>query len=317
MTFPTYLYNAVPYKGSLFAVPVDLATTRAQSNNTGTVTLQGHQSKVVTAQFDWIHTYPGNAVVVNLQSLGTTQPLDKLLMIYVDNTLCSFPLTVLFADTQFTATIPANSAGYYPVITGLPICTVYRASIATSDVKSQSTILFCNFAVPANVSPDFLNSLIYQQISDLASGGRQYVIPALGDKYANLTLQLTGSNSMGAGGQPLPAVAPPFFYVITDIVLQLFQCSATIGQGSQELEITLYDDVAANTLREQFVFVHPDCTQDSYKLQTILEEHGLYLICSELSLYVNIVPGTVSVGLASGFAQLNISYALITPSTSA
>jgi len=315
MTFPSYNFTAVPYKGSLHSVPVGLATTMASVDSTGRIVRQPHQSKAVTTQYDWILNYPGNAVAVNLQSQGSAPPLDKLLMVYVDNTQCSFSLTLLFPDTQFTVAVPANSSGYYPVVTGVQYCTVYRNAHPTTDAVSQTTVLFCNFAVPAFDSPEFLNILGYQQISDIVGVGRQYVIPALGDKYANLTLQLVGSNSVGSQGNVLPIAALPQYYVITDIVMQLFQCSATQSQGTQQVELTLFDDSVGLTLREQFVFINPDCSQDSYKTQTILQENGLYLICQVLSLYGTITPGTVSIGLQTGFIQINVSYALISPTS--
>lgn len=309
MSFPSYLYNPVPYNGSLYSIPVGLATTKAQTNNQGTITIQGHQSKCVTTQFDWIATYPGNAVTVNLQSQGATMPLEKILMVYVDNTNNGFALAILFPDTQQLIGVPANSSGWYPVLTGAFFCTVYRLATAATDVLSQSTIIFCNFAIPQAEATEFQNSLSYDQISDNAAG-RVYEIPAMGDKGAIATWDPTTASDVIV----LATTTLPQIYVITDITLQCRRMLPSLNSGNQAISFQLVDGFSSTILRQIILEVHPDMTSELYTHHELLSGHGLYLTCRNLTLH-----GTIS-GLGilnSGQISCNVSYALISPTTPA
>jgi hypothetical protein len=157
--FPVQNVVATPYAGSLQGINVSMLTQSGAVTNDGQTIQRNRQSKVVNATMDWRNTYPGQAVTINLQSQNTASPLDKILMVYVDNELNSQDVTIGFPDTQQYIGVPAFTTGYYPVLTGMLICNIYNGTTGKLPVTaiSQTSVLFCNFAMTGFLSQETLS----------------------------------------------------------------------------------------------------------------------------------------------------------------
>lgn len=177
--------------------------------NDGQTVQQGQQSRIVNATMDFLSTtYRGQAVTINLQSQNNVSPLNKILMIYVDNELNSQNVTVYFPDTQQFIGVPAFTTGYYPVLTGQLLCVVYNGTSGAVPVTaaSQCSVIFCNFAIPGFLSQETL-SITYN-----SSTGPQ--VPVVGDTVIQAVMYGLNTSSLVT---VLPPVTAPKQYVITGI----------------------------------------------------------------------------------------------------
>jgi hypothetical protein len=154
-TFPVYNFTQVPYQGELSALNVWLlsqpGSVISAANGGQQIVSGGKQSQVVPIAINWGY-YPYLGISINLVGGNSGQPglLDKILMVYVNNSQSSDNVTVYFPDTGMFITADAGSTGYYPVFTNLFVASVFLGSTGSGVSNGDQTqIFFCNFAVPA------------------------------------------------------------------------------------------------------------------------------------------------------------------------
>jgi hypothetical protein len=300
--FPVQNFIASAYAAPLISVPVSLLSRGGITTNDGQVLGAGHQSKSVQTVFDWINTYPGQAVTINLATQSqAAAPLDKIVMVYVDNELNSQNVTIYFPDTQQFLGVPAFTTGYYPVLTGMFVATVYNGLTGKVPVTSQSltSILFCNFAVPGFLSQETLNVTF-----ESSTGSR---VPVLGDTT------VAGQYSLLTSTAPLvflPALTLPLQYVITDITLTgagLFTDSTTNGNF---LEIQLSDPATTKLIRQYNYFLGPSIPPGGVSYVPITQLSGLNIPVQALALFCTL-PGGVPPTVSNGFITFDVAFATV------
>jgi hypothetical protein len=74
-------------------------------------------------------------------------PISQIAALYVDNSLNPSNVVVVFPDTNFAVTVPANSSGYYPVITNGVRFFTYNQLVPTA--SDHTIIQILNFLPPA------------------------------------------------------------------------------------------------------------------------------------------------------------------------
>jgi hypothetical protein len=306
--FPIQNFVAAPYAGSTQAVNVNILSRGGVRTNDGQTIQPGIQSRVVNTQFDFLSAaYRGQAATINLQSQNNVNPLNQIVMIYVDNELNSQDVTVAFPDTQQYIGVPAFTTGYYPVLTGQLIATIYNGTSGQVPVTAQSqvSVIFCNFAMPGFLSLETLN------VTFNSSSGP--MVPVIGDKVQVGSLPSVSGNPITI----LPHMILPTQYVITGIQVNatdLFTDGVT-SFGSTlpyyKMSIHLDEFSPGQSIRQFVIQQRPE-----------FEGTKFFSICSETGL--NIPVNGLQFGVldldAGGFAVLApwvsltacITYALVT-----
>jgi hypothetical protein len=304
--FPIQNFTLVQYQGTLTQQNVSLLTTASKlvgTTTAGIVSQSGHQSAVVNTTMDWLNTYPGQAVTINLQSAGTTTPLDKILMLYIDNSRNPNNVTVGFADSQQFLEAPAFTTGYYPVFTQNLFFNVYNGTTGKAPVTAESmtAIIACNFAVPGFLSQNTLNVTF-----NSSSGPR---VPTIGDTPIAGQYAIAGSTVQ----QILNPLTLPLQYVITDITLTGagLYVDNSIANG-QFLEIQLNDTALNRTLRQFNYFMAASCPLGVLQFVPIVSLSGLNYPVQSLAITA-FFPGPTVVPAAStaGFITWDIGFASV------
>lgn len=109
---------AVPYTGSLY--PTGIA-------NAATPPPEGPMA--VNAGVQW--SIDGTAILFNLAAGGSN--FSQLAGVYVNNSACSEPVTLICTDTQYQLTVPAYACGWYPLYTRMLQVIGYCPSATNGD----------------------------------------------------------------------------------------------------------------------------------------------------------------------------------------
>lgn len=276
--FPIQNFVAKPYAGSLQGINVSLLSRSGVMTNDGQTVQPSHTSRIVNTTIDFLTAqYKGQAVSINLQSTNNTPPLNKILMIYVDNELNSQNVTVAFPDTQQYIGVPAFTTGYYPVMTGQLQAVVYNGSTGTVPITAQSqvSVIFCDFAIPGFLSQETL-SVTYN-----SSTGP--TIPVIGDTVQTNTY-VDGLNNPQ---QLLSVINAPQRYVITAI-----ECNATnlFTDGTQVLApfylcLLIYDPALPTPVRFFNILMRPEFEGNTFRI--ICSETGLNIPVQSMQLLVS------------------------------
>jgi len=260
--FPVANFIPVTYKGALYSRPVSLLSRGAVLTNTGQQVSPPHQSSIVNADIDWINTYPGQAVTLILQNSQIGGPLlDQILMVYVDNTLNPANVTIIWADTQQSVDIPAFAAGYFPVFTSQYTCNVYNGKSGQSVLASQSqtTIQFCNFAVPSGVVQDGYSTSAFfnnqqQEINSsviipISGSLNTPLLPAVQGTYYVLSSWDITASRLGSSSTVACNVLFSLFAPVSGA--PLWQASVEVGQATTAPYIPFA--IIANKTNEQAI----------------------------------------------------------------
>jgi hypothetical protein len=294
--FPVQNFVAQSYAGNLQGIAVSMLTRGGITTNDGQTVQPGRQSKIVNTVIDFLSSaYTGQAVTINLQSVANSQPLDKILMIYVDNELNSQNVTVAFPDTQQYIGVPAFTTGYYPVLTGGQLCTVYNGTSGKVPVTAQSqcSIIFCNFAVPGFLSQETLNITLNSSTGP--------VVPSIGDQVITADLSLTAPNNAFT---LLSAVTPPQQYVITGILLSLVLVFNDGNTATDAFQVNLVDSITGNIIRNWHVTALQQFPNPNPVI--LCDETGLNLPVQNLELVAfNFI------GLSGGSISFSITFAKV------
>lgn len=218
-------------------------------------------------------------------------------MLYVDNELNSSNVTIYFPDTQQFIGVPAFTTGYYPVLTGMYVCTVYNGTTGYAPVTAQSvtSILFCNFAIPGFLAQETLSVTV-----NSSSGP---VIPAIGDKVATASLAIT----QASGGTPndvtvLGTVSAPEQYVLTGITISASGLYVDATGTPQYITITLLD---GSTIVRQITYFLTYSLTAGFTYQLLSQETDLNIPVHNLTLQTlgaSPIPST-------GLVKISITYA--------
>lgn len=218
--FPVQLFYPAAYIGDLTAVNVKLLTTGGVTRPAPNGGLQqlssGHQSVVVPTTINWL-VYAGgpgpnfpsfnNAVSFNLalNNQGAAAILDKIDMVYVNNTGGTLDVTIYFPDTGMFITAEGGTSGYYPVMTNILQCYAYSGTVGSGqDVDTgQTQILFCNFAVPgfvtANEARPFEASFRGPNINAVGQIVQTLGLPDAKYKIFGISVEMISGNALAAG----------------------------------------------------------------------------------------------------------------------
>lgn len=320
--FPVQNFVAKPYSGALQGINVALLSRGGVLTNDGQTISPAKTSKIVNATIDFLSTpYLGQAVSINLQSSANTTPLQKILMIYVDNELNSQNVTVAFPDTQQYIGIPAFTTGYYPVLTGQFNCVVYNGTTGKVPVTANSkvSVIFCDFAIPGFLSQETLNITVNSSTGP--------VVPVIGDQTAVAVMY--GGNLQVNPITILPTVVAPVQYVLTGIEINsqnLFTDGVTnyfVSGVTTPPQYTLGIGLAAPVPGNPIPFtrlcnINMRAEFGDSRFFNILDETGLNIPVQGLILEaLNIIPpfptGFVDANLPPwAIISVTITYALVT-----
>jgi hypothetical protein len=305
--FPIQNFVAVQYKGPLNQQNVNLLTTPTQlvsgTNTAGFLTKQGHQSVVINTVMDWLNTYPGQAVSINVQSQGTIAPIDQIVMLYIDNSRNPNNVTVGFTDSQQFLEAPAFTTGYYPVFTQNLFFNVYNGTTGKPPVTAQSmtAIIICNFAVPGFLSQDTLS------ITFNSSNGP--LVPTIGDRVTTNFLGSSTANPVTL----LPSIALPMQYVITGISVtaeNLFVDPSIPSTNAGLLLTTDAEGPVTNNIRQWNIGFKSEFENSTFF--QIADETGLNIPVQVLQAFLttdNTTPFTLQ---PQTFIVFNITFAQVT-----
>lgn len=303
--FPIQNFVAKPYAGTLRGVPVSLLTKGGVNTNDGQTIQQGHQSKCATAIIDFLSTvYKGQAVSINLQSGANAQPIAQILMIYVDNELNSQDVTVGFPDTLQYIGVPAFTTGYYPVLTGGMLCTVYNGTSGKIPVTSASqvSVIFCDFAIPGFLSQETLDITVNSSTGP--------VIPTIGDRVQTNTIGSTNNNPAIV----LATVVAPKQYVVTGIQISAFNMFLDGAPTTEEFYAGVYlfdtNPFVFTPMRCMIFDMAPDWGDQRFFV--LCDETGLNIPCQGLEIQFANEVGIVQPIPAWAKLTVSITYALVT-----
>jgi len=176
---------------------------------------------------------PNFAVAFNLNVAGpsTVSGTWTVQSVYVDNEGVDFPVYVYFSDSQQAVSAPANSAGWYPVLTNQRQGLVTAIGITDSAIAAnQITKVFFTdvFMVPSldqevqSAVALWIGSTLIQRTQTNLSG---YGAPALGDQILQTSIDVSGS---GLHIVPIPQFTSPNLGDVLYITrLQAWVCNLT------------------------------------------------------------------------------------------
>jgi hypothetical protein len=297
LVFPLQNFIVVPYKGTPGAVNVAILTTGPTVDNRGQILKQNRQSQVVNTVYDWLNDYPGQGVIVNLQSQQTAGGvIDQLLMVYVDNALNSSEVTIYFPDSQMFVAVPPFTAGYYPVFTNMLICQIFNGTTGRVPVTVQAvtSVIFCNFAFPGFLAQEAL------AVTFNSTTGP--VIPSIGDQVVSVSLQL---NQPTPAGDLLSSIALPEQYVVTAILVSILGVYNDPSIAPVQFAVNLSDSVTGAVLRQWQILALQDFTNASLS-HMLCDETGLNIPVQSL-----VIQSLNNNALSSGTLSASITYAQV------
>lgn len=161
--------------------------------------------------------YPTFAVNVNINSVGTTPPLDKVEGIFIDNSNNSTFVVIVFPDTGYTIDVPALQSVFLPVFSQTNIMNIYNGGLVNA---GPTNILVTNFLVQNFLSE--AQQLVYpvvQATSIVASFAERFVTPVVGDNHADFVFNMNPNFTTIL----LTAQARGFF-IITALTIAVENC---------------------------------------------------------------------------------------------
>ena len=166
----------------------------------------GASGNLVAALIDWSQYGPGqgaNQFVVQVRfGVGGNIPNGfKPISLYINNLGSSQPIYVFFPDNDYEIVAPANSEGWYPIISNAPIAWIGGLNFQLSNLP-LTTVFFTDLFVPPYVNVAVPQALMQELASPALGGGARsladisIIIP--GQSYANGGLSVTGGGGHGA-----------------------------------------------------------------------------------------------------------------------
>ena len=166
----------------------------------------GASGNLVAALIDWSQYGPGqgaNQFVVQVRfGVGGNIPNGfKPISLYINNLGSSQPIYVFFPDNDYEIVAPANSEGWYPIISNAPIAWIGGLNFQLGNLP-LTTVFFTDLFVPPYVNVAVPQALMQELASPALGGGARsladigIVIP--GQSYANGGLSVTGGGGHGA-----------------------------------------------------------------------------------------------------------------------
>jgi hypothetical protein len=301
--FPIQNFVSVAYQGQLIKQNVQLLTTGSTligTNTAGFITQQGNQSAVINTVMDWLNTYPGQAVSINIQSAGTATQLNKILMLYIDNSRNPNSVTVGFVDSQQYLEAPAFTTGYYPVFTNNLFFNVYNGTSGKPPITAQSmtAIIICNFAVPGFLAQNTLS------ITFNSSSGP--IVPTIGDTVTLVGFSSTSANPLTI----LPSLTLPEQYVLTAITINASNLFVDPTIPSTDIAFLLMDVVTGRTIRQYNISIKSEFEASTFF--QLGEETGLNIPVQSVSFEVNQGPTTPFQIQDQTGIVINLTYAMVT-----
>ena len=159
-----------------------------------------HQSKIVQATLKWDY---GGQSGYSLDMNATTTPLlDKMVMMYVDNSRnLTSSVYFVFPDTNYYFFVEPGASGYFPIFSNGSLCWAYSVFTQSHTVTTfETNIYICNFLLPAyrdslNFNPipagGYFRSNIVTSTTILATGTSNF---PLGNDNAIVNFRVTLSN---------------------------------------------------------------------------------------------------------------------------
>jgi len=197
MSLSLAAYASVPYQGTPFAIPMQVA--------------HGVGALCVPLSFNWLvygaSSQNQNIVVdVNLGGNTVRAPLDLIRSIYIDNTNSPVPVYVQFIDTGFTITAQPYSTGWYPAFTNNNSNSIFKVAafgFVTGNIP-QTRLYITNVFAPPFTDIALPSALMEYLASPVIGGGSSIlsIIPLIqGQSYVNGNLTISGGGGNGATAQ--------------------------------------------------------------------------------------------------------------------
>lgn len=152
MTTPIILPPSLPYPGNYQSLAANSACLPPKEG-----------FRTIPMPITWSADGGANRCLFFNGAYQTVAPISQIGGLYVDNTNCGVPIQFIFADTQFELSVPANSGGYFPVITGQVQFSVYAPGSSTGDVTYVQVL---NFAP----RPGFFQQNTFNNLAGSATG---------------------------------------------------------------------------------------------------------------------------------------------------
>lgn len=253
-------YQLASFKGVLVGKPVPLCTT------------QNQQSKVLPCLIDWI-TYPTFAVSINLNQ-GTTNPLNKIVGCYADNTNNSSDIIITFPDTGYTILVPVGVAKFFPVASQTLIANIYNGARAnTINAGQQIYVMFTNFLVDnfdATALALVTSLVLGTSTGTLGNYSLTYVTPVVGDNHVDIINNLTSTTAVGSF-LPVQSVGN---YIVTNYHVAI--AGAYNSGGATVGSLGIYDTTAAIPKTTHPIFMTTNLEFYPYKI--IYEQSSEYML---------------------------------------
>ena len=222
MAFDPSRFTLSAFPGTLIGKPVQICTTQA------------HQSKTVVINQDWANPiYGGNPnVQININQ-GTTNPLDKIIGCYIDNSRCNDDIVLYFPDTTYSIPVPGLTTRFAPVFTQTGICNLYKplGNLQFPDGSHKQTqVILCNFLTDSfGLDSTIPRTVDLWQRSEGVDGTPDLIIPTVGDTNVSFILTL----QVAHGGQIVvaPAAAGQQF-IITNLQIAIYRAFNTASASS-------------------------------------------------------------------------------------
>lgn len=248
------------YNGALVGQNVSICTTPQ------------HQSKTLTANFDW-SLYPTFAVTVNLNSVGTVRPLDKLVGAWIDNSNNEEPLIVQIPDTGEIILVSPFTTQFSPIFSTSNIINVYNLAKFNSGV---SYIIFCNFLITNFLTSNF-NFVELTALSSDVNGIPNFPSIVIGDTGLQASIDIRTVNDVA-----LLSAKPKGTFYITSIQVTIQNAYNTAGYVSGNVAIN--DATAGGTV---IFFPYSIGSNLDYNAsKTIYSHDDLYIVMDATHSYV-------------------------------
>lgn len=168
----------------------------------------GQQGNIVTALIDWSQYQANGATVgtlvpafvvqVQFQGVATVPRNFVAQSVYINNLGSILPIYIFFPDTGYEVVAPANSEGWYPIITRAPIAWVFGLSFQDGRLP-LTTIFFTDLLIPPYVNVAIPQNIINELASPIIGGSSNTFLASItvqtqGQSYTAGTLTVTGGN---------------------------------------------------------------------------------------------------------------------------
>lgn len=256
-----------------------------------------HQSKTLLTTLDWA-IYTSLAVTIDLNSVGTTNQLDKIVGAWIDNSNSASPCLLYVPDSGQTIVCPPETTLFSPIFSLANIVNVYNIEGESTD--GAVSIIFMNFLIDNFQSQPTNQTAVLALATDTPQGQPNFKNIVVGDQVSQAFINLAI-----VGSTPFLSVQSKGDFYITNMQVAI-QGAYNTG-GTQSGALAIVDNTIGQTVRYFQYTIGTDLTTVPFTILFSQDDLYFELDATHIYSFSNNLANSAGLGLIDvGYAYSSL-----------